>query len=163
MNTLIVYASLHGCTKKCALKLSQHFIGKTTLVNLKVPNSIDLTKYSNVIIGGSIHTGHINPSIKNFFAKNINILLSKNIGLFLCFMDDKKKFEYYLNKSFPEEIIKSSKVCGYFGGELNFYKMTYFEKLYIRKTTNIQKSVSKINENSILDFCNKMNKFIGAN
>ena len=65
MNTLIVYASLHGCTKKCALQLSKHLIGKTNLHNLKDAINIDLSKYSNIIIGGSM----IIISILLFFAQ----------------------------------------------------------------------------------------------
>jgi|SRR3972149_8151695 len=163
MNTLVVFASIHGCTKKCAQLVAKKIIGKTCVINLKTTDINDLNNFSNIIIGGSIHTGHINPRIKLFFDKFLESLKNKNIGFFLCFMDSENKFEEYIKKSMPAELLNSVKVKGYFGGELDFKKMTFFEKLYIQKTTHIKSSVSNINKSSINDFCDKMNKFIGSN
>ncbi len=163
MNTLVVYASLHGCTKKCATYISKYLIGKIKIINIKDEKNINFSEFSNIIIGGSIHTGHINPLIYNFCQQNLRLLVNKNIGIFLCFLDNEDKFEYYLFKSFPTELLKHVKVKSHFGGEINYKKLTFFEKLYIEKTTKINNSVSKINNRSIIKFCDQMNKFIGAN
>lgn len=163
MNTLIVFASLHGCTKKFANKVSENLDGNITLVNLKESCTVNLDCFSTIIIGGSIHAGYINPCIQLFCERNLDILLAKNIGLFLCFMDSEEKFNYYLNKSFPPELTKIASAKEYFGGELDFEKLTFFEKLFIERTTKIKKSVSKINYDSISKFCNIMNVFVTAN
>lgn len=163
MNTLIVYASLHGCTKKCAIKLSQFLLGKVTVKNFNDLKNIDFFKYSNIIIGGSIHTGYINPQITQFCEQNLKTLLSKNIGMFLCFMDTENKFIFYLNRSFPSKLIKVAKVKGHFGGEIDFKKLTLFERMYIEKVINMNQSISKINNKSIIEFSERMNKFISAN
>lgn len=163
MNTLIVYASLHGCTKKCAIHISKYLIGKIKIINIKDEKNVYLSEFTNIIIGTSIHTGYINPLIYNFCKKNLDLLVNKNIGVFLCFLDNENKFEYYLSKSFPHELLKYVKAKSYFGGEINYSKLTFFEKFYIEKTAKINNSVSKIKNQSIIKFCDQMNKFIGAN
>lgn len=163
MNTIIVYASLHGCTKKCAHMLSRLLEGKTDVINIKKNIDVDLSKYNTIIIGGSIHTGHINPSIDFFVTKHQNELIKKNLGVFLCFMDPISKGDYYFKKSFPDKIVNHVSVKGYFGGEFNFDKLTFFEKLFVKKTTNIDCSVTKIYEQQIHDFSARINNFICAN
>ncbi len=163
MNTLIVYASLHGCSIKCAKILSKLLEGNIDIVNLKKEYSIDFTKYSTIIVGGSIHTGHINPSIKKFCNENENEILSKNLAVYLCFMDPTSKGDYYISHSFSPNLVKHIKVKGYFGGEFNFNKMTFFEKFYIQKTTKINHSVSKIDVKKIQSFSIKMNTIICSN
>ncbi|MFC2137313.1 flavodoxin domain-containing protein [Bacteroidota bacterium] len=163
MNTLIVYASLHGCSKKCAYLITNLLEGNTELVNLKKEYNIDFNKYSNIIIGGSIHTGHINPSIKEFCNKYEKQLMLKNLGVYLCFMDPIEKGDYYIFNSFSDKFVDHIKVKGYFGGEFDFDKMTFFEKLFIQKTTKINQSISKIDPKKIQSFCIQMNALICSN
>ena len=163
MNTLIVYASIHGCTKKCAYLITNLLEGNYELINLRNEYIIDFTKFKNVIIGGSIHTGHINPRIKEFCDKYENELLKKNIGVYLCFMDPIEKGDYYISSSFSNKFIEHIKVRGYFGGEFDFDKMTFFEKLFIQKTTKVNQSISKIDPKEIQNFCLKMNALISSN
>ena len=64
MKTLILYATRHGCAEKCATKL-----------------------------GGSIHAGKIQKGVKDFCAKNLEVLKGKRLGLYLCCMEEGPKAE----------------------------------------------------------------------
>jgi len=163
MNTLIIYASLHGCAKKCAFLVTNLLEGNYKLINLKKEYEVDFSKYKNIIIGGSIHTGHINPCIKDFCKKHENELVKKNIGVYLCFMDPVEKGDYYISSSFSQKFVNHIKIKGYFGGEFDFDKMTFFEKLFVQKTTKINQSISKIDPKKIQNFCLKMNALISSN
>ena len=88
MNTLLVYSSKYGCTEKCAKTLSKELKDKVDLINLKNAEDIDVLKYDNVIIGGSIYIGRIQKEVVEFCSKNLGILKEKRIGLFICGMQE---------------------------------------------------------------------------
>lgn len=162
MNTLIIYATLHGTTEKCAFKLAKILHGNIKTINLSNLENIELEKYSNVIIGGSIHVGHPNPRILKFCNENLNELLKKNIGLFLCFMEKFTKGDEYLHKSFPLMLIQHAKATGFFGGELIFPKLSAFEKKIVTRI-GVKKTVTKVRLKEIIKFGLLMNRFIISN
>jgi menaquinone-dependent protoporphyrinogen oxidase len=89
MKTAIVFASKHGTTAKVAHLIKNGLeYQNTDIYNLKVASKIDVDKYDCVIIGGSIHAGRVQSSLKKFCNKNHSILKSKHLGLFICCMDD---------------------------------------------------------------------------
>ena len=149
MNILIVYSTKHGATEKCAKIIAKKLTGKVELFNLKEKLKIDPSGYDVVIIGGSIYMGQIQKEVKTFCAQNIEQLKTKKIGLFTCCMLEGEKAEKQLADMFPKELlsIASSKEC--FGGEFNFSKMNFFEKLIIKKVSKVDKDTSNILENNI--------------
>jgi menaquinone-dependent protoporphyrinogen oxidase len=78
MTTLIVYASKHGCTEKCAHKLQERITGEVEMLNLKKPVTFSPEKYDMIIIGGSIHAGKIQKRIKKFCLNHLDVLKKKN-------------------------------------------------------------------------------------
>ena len=50
----------------------------------KVPN---LSPYDTVLVGGSIHSGRIQKKVGQFCEALIEQLLTKKVGLFMCFLD----------------------------------------------------------------------------
>jgi menaquinone-dependent protoporphyrinogen oxidase len=162
MNTLIIYATIHGTTEKCAFKLTEILCGNIKTINLSSNEQIDLQKYSSIIIGGLIHAGHLNPRIFKFCTDNLQELLNKNIGLFLCFMERCTKGDEYLHKSFPPSLIQKAKATGYFGGELKYEKLSFFEKKIVSRL-GVNKSVTKVKIEEIIKFGMLMNRFINSN
>jgi len=77
MSTLIVYASSHGCTEKCAQKVSDQLASKSYLLNLKRSNPDDLNRYDTILIGGSIHVGKMQKAVKKFCENHLDGLLQK--------------------------------------------------------------------------------------
>jgi len=152
MKTLIVYATRHGCTEKCALKLQNSFAGETQLLNLKKSAKINLNDFETIIIGGSIHAGQIQKKVKNFCQKNSDLLKTKKIGLFVCCMEEGEKAAKQLEEAFPTELLKHASAIGIFGGEFNFEKMNFLERAAIRKIAGINRSISKIKQEEIDKF-----------
>jgi len=156
MNTLIVYITRHGCTEKCALKIKDMLPGQVKLVNLKKNRSVDMSNYDTVIIGGSIHMGKVQKKVNNFVFQNAEILKNKKLGLFLCCMETGENADTQFNNAFPEDLRDHAATTGLFGGEFNFEKMNFIERGMIKKIANIEESISKISEENIKTFVNRL-------
>ena len=105
LTTLIVCATKHGCTKKCANEPKNRLIGQTELVNLKKSVKIDFNDYVAIIIGGSIHAGQIQKRVKRFCSNRFDLLNQKRIGLFVCRMEEGEKATNQFNEAFPKELM----------------------------------------------------------
>lgn len=157
MSTLIVYASKYGCTEKCVELLSKDLMEKAELVNLKHITNVDLSKYDKVIIGGSIYIGKIQKEVTDFCNKNLDILKNKNIGLFICGMQEGEAIKTELEQNFPKELLAIAKTKEYLGGEFSFDKMNFMEKMIVKKVAKITESKSFILGDNIHKFAQKMN------
>lgn len=160
MKTLILYASNHGTTAKVAERISR-MIGynRCKVVNIyeEVPPSLD--DYSTIIIGGSIHYGKVQKKIRTYCEKKLDELLTKKIGLFICYMDREHNKEEYM-KSFPIDLVNHTHAVGYFGGAFDFDKLNFFEKFIVRKDLGHTKSIYRINAQSINHFAIMMQEDI---
>jgi menaquinone-dependent protoporphyrinogen oxidase len=158
MKTAIIYATKHGCTEKCSQTLARELQVNTELINLETSKEIDLMNYDTLILGGSIHAGTINKALKKFITKNLDQLIEKKVGLFICCMEEDEKAQEQFNNAFPEQIRTISKANGFFGGAFDFEKMNFIEKAIIKKIANIDKSLSKINDQNIKKFAEEIAK-----
>jgi len=152
MKTLIVYATKHGCTETCAEKLKAKLPGGADLLNLKQKRNVPLEPYDTVLIGGSIHAGRIQSSVKKFCEDHKEGLLQKKIGLFLCCMEEGETAKTQFETAFPGELKDHASARGLFGGEFNFERMNWVERAIIRKIAKTNRSVSKINKGKISQF-----------
>ena len=100
--------------------------------------------------------GQIQKEIKSFCLKNLAVLKDKRVGLFICGMND-KDVNKQLSNLFPEELLTNAIAKEYFGGEVIFKKMNFFEKFVMKKVAKTDKDVSKLLEDNI----NKFAKLIG--
>lgn len=157
MNTLIAYASKHGCAQKCALELSKELKGQVELVNLKEKAPADLSKYDRVIIGGSIYIGRIQKEITDFISGSLEQLLNKETGLFICGMQEGNTLEKEIKENFPDKLIARSKSTIHFGGEFIFSKMSFMEKLIVKKVSGITTDKSDIRHGNIKGFAEIFN------
>lgn len=157
MKTLIVYGSKHGTAEKCSKILKEKIKGEVVTVNIKNESVPDITSFDNVIIGGSIYAGQIQKEIKTFCSEKLNQLKDKRIGLFICGMND-KDVSMQINNSFPEELLKNSIAKEYFGGEVIFKNMNFFEKFIIKKVAKKYDDFSNISEENIYKFAQLVNK-----
>ena len=157
MKTRIVFSTKHGCTEKCAQKIKNHLSGDTVVVNLKQNGNVDLSGFDTVIIGGSIHASRVQTRIIKFLNKNSEILLEKKLGLFLCCMEQGEKAVKQLNDAFPHVLRNHASACEILGGEFNFEKMNFIERFIVRKVAKTEKSVSRISDDKIERFAEKIN------
>ena len=158
MKCLIVYCSSHGTTEKAVRFLSEGLDGKVLTVDLKRDKEqFDLAKFDTVIIGGSIHAGNIQRKIKQFIRNNLNTLLEKNIGLFLCCMHDGESAIEQFNNAFPQELRKNSAAMGLFGGEFLLSEMNFLEKQIVKKVSGATIDQSNLDYEAIKEFATKLN------
>jgi len=155
MRTLIVYASRHGCTEKCALKLSEKLTGEKILVNLNKPVSFNLADFTGIVVGGSIYAGQVQKKVRQFCDKYSTQLQTKPLGLFLCCMEVEKA-QAQFDTAFPPELRNHANARGLFGGEFNLDRMNFFEKFLIKKIARIEKSVSTIADEKIAEFARQL-------
>jgi menaquinone-dependent protoporphyrinogen oxidase len=157
MSTLIFYASQHGCTEKTANILKSKLKDDVTMINLKKNKRPDLTAFDTIIIGGSIHAGKMQSNLRKYIQKNLDPLLKKKLGLFLCCMEEGENAQRQFDEAFPEELRNHASAQGLFGGEFDFDKMNFFEKAIVKKVAKVTAPVSNIKEENIHQFAAHLN------
>ena len=156
VTTLIVYASNHGFVRNCVDRLAARLDGRVMSVDLKKDSNPDPGNYDAVIVGGSIHAGHIQKSVRRYLDHRAGLLQAKKLGLFLCCMEEGEKAEKEFKDSYPEELISHAAATGIFGGEFDFDKMNFLEKAMVKKAAGITAGVTKLREDEIEKFAKTM-------
>ena len=150
--------STHGCTTQVVHELAEQLNGEVTIKNLKEDQDPDFQDYDRVIVGGSIHAGQIQRKIRDFCTINTEKLGYKQLGLFICCMYEGDQAFQQLENAFPEKLHQYAKSEAILGGEFNFEKMRFFEKLIVRKVAKVEQTVSRIDHEAIRNFAKKMDK-----
>jgi menaquinone-dependent protoporphyrinogen oxidase len=158
MKTLITYSTTHGCTGKIVNELASQFEGDITVVDLKNNPNPDLKDYQRVIIGGSIHAGQIQKRVKSFCINSLEELKQKELGLFIACMEQGTTAQQQLENAYPSELLEHAKSAAYFGGEFDFEKMNFIEKLIVKKVAKINRSTSIVNNEAIRKFSKRMDR-----
>ena len=127
------------------------------IVNLEGFPDPDLSGYDRVVIGGSIHMGGIQKDLRKYCERNLEKLLEKKLGLFLCCLYEgdiaKKQFE----EAYPEVLRQHASAIGMFGGEISFDKMNALEKMIVKKVAKVAQDVSRLNHLAIKEFASALN------
>ncbi len=157
MKTAIIYISRHGTTKTVSQQIKDQLAGSVELFDLNKSGIIRLSAYDRVILGGSIHMGQVHKKTKSFIEKNMEELMQKELGLFLCCMEqgDKAKEQYEL--AFPEKLREHAAANSLLGFEYLLEKMGFLEKIMVKKITGKNNSFSKIDEEAIREFVSHFN------
>jgi menaquinone-dependent protoporphyrinogen oxidase len=155
MKTLIAYSTTLGCTEQCASKLKEDLGDDVEMVRISRRRRFNLQDYDNIIIGGSIHEGMIQRSVFKFCENNLETLLHKHVGLFVCCMDPDANEQELIQEAFPDKLVESALASGFFGGELNIKKMNLLQKIMTRKAARLKKEPD-IDFHKILEFARKI-------
>ncbi|MBN2279561.1 MAG: flavodoxin [Candidatus Marinimicrobia bacterium] len=152
MSTLILYISQHGAAEKSSDILKTKL--KDTPVDVKNlrKDVFNPENYENIILGCSIHAGHVQGKMKKFVKKNENLLGRKKVGLFITCMEEGAESQQYFTKNFDVTFLNKLKTKALFGGEFNFERMNFLEKAIIKKISGFTETVSHIDENKIENF-----------
>lgn len=155
MKTIIIFSTKRQTTKKCVQLLEEKMDSNVVSVELKKNTKIDLSNYENVIIGGSIYMGMLNRNLKKFILNNQEILLSKNLGLFVCAMAEKDELEEEIKANFPKALYDKAQKVYCLGGAFKLEEMNFLERFIVKKVAKIKESVSYINEEEIKELSSK--------
>jgi len=155
MKTTIVYATKHGCTRKYAETLASLLPG-AVLSDLKTDSSPGLDAFDTVIVGGSIHAGQVQKSVRAFCEKNRDVLRQKKLGLFISCMEEGEKARQELENAFPADLASGAAAVAHFGGAFDFDKMNFLERVIVRKVAKVSASVSRFDEAAVRDFAKRL-------
>jgi len=149
----VFYASKYGTTKKAVKGLKRKLESNGYSVDVfnimkEQPILEDRKRFELILIGGSIYMGKIQIEVTKFCQSNKEIILSNNLGLFLC-CGSEDDFENQLTNNFSNEIVNHASTKGYFGYGYNLEKMNFVYRKIIKKVANISASESAINNESI--------------
>lgn len=158
MKTLIVYATTHRCTEKISEQMKNYLGGNVTLVNLKKEPNPSIESYQRVIVGGSIHAGQIQKRVKEFCNHNLNELQKKELGLFICCMEEGENAGKQFDDAYPEELQRYAKATAIFGGAFDFDRMNFVEKMIVKKVAHIKHSRSKVDFEAVRKFSRRMDR-----
>ena len=139
MNSLIIYSSTDGQTKKICEILKNNSIDKSSyeIVSLDEAFDIEVEKYEKIIIGASIRYGRHNPSVYKFIQNNKYILDKKKSAFFSVNVVARKpeKNSPDTNPYIKKFLRKSNwhpKKLGVFAGKIDYPKLNFINKNVIR-------------------------------
>ena len=157
----IIYTSKYGATEKVAYSIAEKLKNRyeTELISLKKNPNPNLDRFECLILGTPIYAGQPSMKMKKFCDNNESVLLQKKIALYVCGMYPYKDLqEKELKDAYTETLQEKAIAKEFLGGEFNFEKMNLFERMIIKKITKTNKSVSKIDWDSIELFVEKIIK-----
>ena len=115
MNTIVIYKSKYGATKKYAEWISEAL--SCEMVDAKSIKAADLLKYNTIIYGGGLYAEVINGV--SLITKNYEALKEKNLIVFSTAITPLSYREYYdkyvIEKNFKPEMLDNIKIFNFMG------------------------------------------------
>lgn len=158
MKTLIVFATKHGFTRKCAGILRDSLDGESELWELGGQAAPDPTAYDQIVIGGAIYSGRPLPQLVGFLQKNKSRILEKRLALFVTSLSGKQAAQQYLTRTFPEEFLRNALRRSAFGGAIEWPSLSPWERWVLSTTKGIRQGVSNIDMTEIQAMAAELNK-----
>lgn len=156
MKTLVAFASRQGCSEKSA-RLIQRILGSDCdIIDLDIESDVDLTPYDTVVIGGPIYYGRMRASVRYFCEVNLQALLTRRIGLYICCMQSGEVARQELRESFPPELLAHTSASGIFGGEIHMERINFVERFIVRAVVRTEYSVTTFSEERVMTFVKRL-------
>ena len=139
MDSLIIYSSTDGQTKKICETLKNKSINKNSYKILSLDEAFhkEVEKYEQIIIGASIRYGRHNSKVYKFIQKNKKILDKKKNAFFsvnvVARKPEKNKPDTnpYIRK-FLRNTNWHPKKLGVFAGKIDYPNLSFINKIVIR-------------------------------
>jgi len=162
-NTVVIYKSKYGSTKRYAEWISQE-LNCELLENSKIKPEL-LNKYDTVIYGGGIYAGNILGV--SLIIKNFDILKNKKLAIFTVGFGNPAETTTIdniyenINKVFTPEI-KSKITFFHLRGAMDFTKLSFFHKLIMSMLKKMLKKNADTDEQnkSLIEACEKGADFV---
>jgi menaquinone-dependent protoporphyrinogen oxidase len=157
LKTIIIFATKYGSVENALAILRQKLSGDVCQVNIMEENVPSLDDYDQVIIGGSIYVGKIQKKLSKFVDKNLHLLLTKRVGLFICAGEKKAEVrEKELVDAFPKELFKHAVCKEIFGYEIHYEKLNFLEKKMVAAVLGHKEGCSELSIEKIERFAEMM-------
>ena len=155
MKTVILYASSHGASAEVADWLAAQ-LGDADVINLKKQAVPNLALYDTVIVGGSIHMGRMQGTVRKLIETHAGELVSKRLGLYVCCMFEGETAQKQLEDAYPQGLRDAAVATGLLGGTFDFDRMGFMEKVIVKKVSGVTESVSRLNREAMMRFVETM-------
>lgn len=150
MSTLIVYATKHGTTEKCAKSLAEKIGGDVQVVNIRKDNEPCLHYADTIAVGGPVYAGHLQKKVAKFIESNSETLREKKLALFMCGLTvDEKEEREQIERVFPEDLRNHAVSVENFGGEINWDDLGFLEKTAMKMVAKESGNISRIKPEAI--------------
>ena len=172
MNSLIIYSTTDGQTRKICEKIKEYSINKNSceIISLDEAFQREVEKYDQIIIGASIRYGRHNPRIYEFIQYNRNILDKKKSAFFSVNVVARKPKKNtpdtnpYIKKFLKRTSWKPTKL-GVFAGKIDYPRLSFINRNIIRLImlftggpTNINNSYEFTNWQNVKKFTSEFDK-----
>lgn len=151
MKNLISYCSKYGSTEYVAKKIATKISNFELTPLHKIEHTLD--SYETIYLGCPIYYGKMNKSFKQFLKTYKNILLQKDLRLFVLGIDD-DNFKNTLSKNIDKDILLHAKVV-HVGGAYELEKMSFFDRFITKRVSRFDSSVNLIDDTKILELIKK--------
>lgn len=163
MKTLIAYSGKYGATQACASRIADKLQGTVDVVNLDTKKDIDLAPYDRVVVGCSVYMGKPRKAAQQFCKRNLATLLEKEVGLYLCCIQDlEKTVNQQFELAYPQQLLHHARVYTQLGGVVDFTKLKPLDKFImnmiagdLRKKTKSD-VITTVSEDRINFFCKQL-------
>ena len=152
MNSLIIYSTTDGQTKKICETIKENSINKNfyEIVSLEEVSNKKIEKYEKIIIGASIRYGRHSPKVYEFIESHKNILKEKKSAFFSVNVVARKpdKNTPDTNPYIRKFLKKSSwqpKKLGVFAGKIDYPRLGLINKNVIRFIMFITNGPTNVN------------------
>lgn len=116
MKTVIAYMTETGTTEKCARLLSEMIHGSIA-VDLNGEEEVSIREADRIILGMPVRLGEPDRRMQGFTRMAEELLLTKEVGLFVCCLC-RGRADEYMRRGYGEALWSHAKEKACFGGEI---------------------------------------------
>ena len=167
MNSLIIYSTTDGQTKKICKVIKDNSINRNSyeIISLEEAFHKELEKYEKIIIGASVRYGRHNPKVYKFIKNNKNTLEMRKSAFFSVNVVARKpeKDTPSTNPYIKKFLKKSSwqpKKLGVFAGKIDYPRLSFINKNIIRLIMLITSGPTNTNNTYEFTDWQRVKKFI---
>ena len=139
MNSLIIYSTTDGQTKKICETIKNNSLNKNSYEVVSIDEAFqkEIEKYDKIIIGASIRYGRHSPKVYKFIKNNKNILEKKKSAFFSVNVVARKQDKNtpdtnpYIRKFLKKSSWQPNKL-GVFAGKIDYPSLGFINKNVIR-------------------------------
>lgn len=128
MKTLIIYSTKYGTTQRYANMMKEHASSDVICLNVEDVSADTLHPYETIVLGSSIYIGSIRKDMKKFCEEFEDILLNKQLYLFINGMRSGDELAEELATAYPEKLRQHALNQIALGGHVTVNKLKFMDK-----------------------------------
>lgn len=94
MQTLILFSTNTGTTKKVAEYIKSKINDEAIIIDVNAKQTYDVSEFENVVFGANVRMFRISSVIKRTIKKLKNKIIDKKVFIYICGADDNKASKY---------------------------------------------------------------------